>query len=217
MKAAIVLVHGFSGSPEKLSPVADVLRQQFPDCHILNPTIAGGWQEGDAIFNLEACREQFLAIVSECRRKSGKIVLFGHSTGGNLLLSFLAQELVKPDLLVLAGSPWRISGDYLRRWQAHSPVAGRMGLGMIAHLISFVNNLSDSVFQGCKAGFPVLLMHGEDDELVPSAAAFDLREHVFAGDARVLLIPDLKHHFSFNDAGTDFFLDDLQEAINDIL
>lgn len=217
MKAAIVLLHGFSGSPENLSLVADVLHQEFPDCHVLNPTIAGGWAGGDTIFDLETCSKQFLAIVSDCRKRAEKIVLFGHSTGGNLLLSFLAQGLAKPDLLILASSPWKISGDYLRRWQGHSAVAGRVSLGVIAYLISFVNGLSNSVFQSNQVGFPVLLMHGEDDELVPSSAAFDLREHVFTNDAQVLLIPDLKHHFSFNNAGTDFFLDDLLEAINDIL
>ena len=217
MKAAIVLLHGFSGSPENLSLVADVLRQEFSDCHILNPTIAGGWAGGDTIFDLEACSKQFLAIVSGCRKRAEKIVLFGHSTGGNLLLSFLSQGFVKPDLLILASSPWKISGDYLRRWQDHSAAAGGVSLGVIAYLISFVNGLSNSVFQSNQTGFPVLLMHGEDDELVPVAAVFDLRKHVFSGDAQVLLIPGLKHHFSFNDAGTDFFLGNLREAINEIL
>ncbi len=220
MKLAIVLLHGFSGSPENLAPVEEGLRQSFPDCRVLTPVIAGGWDGGrdcgGTNLDLKVCRAQFMEIISDCRLREEKIVLFGHSTGGNLLISFLEQGLVDPALLVLAGSPWQISGAYLNRWQAHSPLAQEMSLGVIAPLVSFVNRVSSLVIKGDKAAFPVLLMNGEADELVPATTTLDLREHVFAGVARVLMIPGLHHHFSTGDAGTNFFLENLRTAINDV-
>jgi len=216
LKTAIVLVHGFSGSPENLVPVADGLRQEFPDCLVLSPVIVGGWDGGSSTLDLKACRDQFIDIFSDCQRRAEKIVLLGHSTGGSLLLSFLEQGLVTPDLLVLAGSPWHISGDYLKRWQTHSPFAQEMSLSVIAPLISFVNRVSTMVLKDDKAVFPVLLMNGEVDELVPAITAFDLREYVFAGVARVLLIPGLKHHFFIGDSGTELFLAKLNNAIKNI-
>lgn len=216
MKTAIVLVHGFSGSPATLFPVAKGLGRHLSDCRIINPAIAGDWAGGPAGFDLGACRKQFADIVSDCRRRAEKIVLVGHSTGGNLLLSFLAQGLIKPELLVLVGTPWKIGVDYLQRWQKHAPVAGQMSLGALSHLISFVNRDGTAELHGGQADFPVLLVSGEADELVPVSAASALQENVFSGKAGVLLIPGLRHHFVDDGAATDFLLEKLSTAIDDI-
>jgi len=219
MSCAIIILHGFSGSTENLSPITDFLIQQFPGCRILNPAITGGWKEGVTPIDLPAIHKQLAALFTECREKAAKVILLGHSTGGNLILSLLEQDIIdKPDLVILVGSPGKISSDDYERWQRHSAGTKPISLTASAHLISFIKSTTGKplpqVHHSC---MPVIIVQGEADELISADAAFDLQNHIFSGKAQIFFIPHLRHHFSAADKATAYLLDLLKRFVNDLI
>jgi len=62
MSSAVILLHGFSGSPANLLPIAGFLSRQFPDCRVLNPAVTGGWQGDITPFALPEIHRQLAAL-----------------------------------------------------------------------------------------------------------------------------------------------------------
>jgi len=167
----IVLVHGYLGAPSDMAPLTWQLSEQFGSAAVESVALPGHVPGAVPAFD----ESSFLAVLGEAIDRQvaqrRQLVLVGHSTGGNLLLAELAWRL-KHDpaglndllLLVLCASPPRIDASYPARWAAHG-VERMPGLDDVGGFVSLVNRLSRRAPLAIAA--PVLLVHGEDDELVP--------------------------------------------------
>lgn len=118
-----LLIHGFSGRPDDLRPLADELIGRGYTVHI--PLLPG---HGSTPVAMRAARwrdwrkavaEAHTALLTTCR----EVVLIGHSMGGTLAIVEAAQR--PPSLLVLIGVPtfigdWRVRfipiAKYAVRW-----------------------------------------------------------------------------------------------------
>ncbi len=167
----IVLVHGYFGSPADFAPLAKQLAEQYGgdavDCVCLPghvPGVTPAFDESSFLAVLGAAIDRQLA-----RRR--RLVLVGHSTGGNLLLAELARRLTHAPgslerllLLVLCASPPRIDASYPARWSAHTAERAP-SIDDVGNFVSLVNRLARRAPLAIPA--PVLVVHGEADELVP--------------------------------------------------
>lgn len=203
-----VLVHGYIGSPEHLRPLGRRLAEQHGEDAVTCVRLPGHGEGLPPRFDANA----FLAAVAEAievQRAAGRrLVLIGHSTGGSLLLTHLARDPREPALLVLAGTPARIDASYAKRWRRHT--AGDGGgppLSEVAALVSLVNGHAKRK-QLSSLGCPVLVVQGQDDDLVPVEDADLWTQKRFAGALRVVRVPN---------AGHELFCGPLAELVADIV
>lgn len=174
----VLLVHGYSGTPGDLAPLAEGLDEVLGPGHTRLVALHPQWRGGPPPpFD----REAFLALLAAEAEGGRPLVVIGHSTGGTLAL--LAS--LDPDLLVLLATPPRVGLDHLARLQAATrPGNEAPGLLDLARLVKAINEAG-------AAGLPpgTLVVHGEDDPLVPPA---DLAH--WGPAARPVRVPGAGHH-----------------------
>lgn len=156
-----LLVHGYLGQPrdmEKLAVALDTIHGEGSTRFVaLHPP----WEGGPAPpFDTEA----FTVAIQQAWPDPGEpLVVVGHSTGGTLAL--LALENLHPHLLVLAGTPPLVSMSHLSRLAAclgpTRTMPDLVDVSRMAQAIRVTRKL------GLPTTFPVLLLHGEEDDLVP--------------------------------------------------
>jgi MoaA/NifB/PqqE/SkfB family radical SAM enzyme/pimeloyl-ACP methyl ester carboxylesterase len=190
-----------------------VLREELsaPRVHeVVLPGHGGRVDRARPSFDPGACVAAVAARIEAAAAQApdAELVLVGHSTGGSLLLAAAAALPRAPALLVLAGTPPRIDAGYGARWAAHLPGAGP-DLDEVAGLVSLVNRLArDRRGLPC----PTLVLHGEDDALVPAAEAERWRERGPA--VRVVRLPG-RGHALLADAADALLGDVLRRAVRD--
>jgi MoaA/NifB/PqqE/SkfB family radical SAM enzyme/pimeloyl-ACP methyl ester carboxylesterase len=164
-RVGCVLVHGYSGAPAELAPLAAPLAVAVGPEAVRTVSLPGHgaarFPEFDAAACVSAVKDAAAAFADR------ELVLVGHSTGGSVALAAAAALPRPPALVVLAATPPRIDGSYAARWARH---AGDLGpeLDPIVPLVSFVNRLARSE---ALLPFPLLVLNGEADALVPAAEA----------------------------------------------
>ncbi len=167
----IVLAHGYLGSPTDLASLVRRLAEQYGADAVDNISLTGHASGEAPAFD----EPSFLAVLGDAidRQRAGgrRLVLIGHSTGGNLLLAELTRRLGHNPaslasllLLVLCASPPRIDASYPARWSAHTAERAP-GIDDVGGFVSLVNRLARRA--PLAISFPVLVVHGEADELVP--------------------------------------------------
>jgi MoaA/NifB/PqqE/SkfB family radical SAM enzyme/pimeloyl-ACP methyl ester carboxylesterase len=192
MAPGILLIHGFTGGPEDFCTLPAALARRFGADSVTTLQLPGHdsgipprFEEGELVAAVCAAAKEITA--------SGRdLVLIGHSTGGTLALAALAalpDLLPALRLLVLAAVPKRIDGGYLARWQGHARPGNAICFTSLAGVISLVNR-ADTASLG---NVPVLLLQGEEDELVPATEA-RLWEASIKGLARTVFVPGAGHH-----------------------
>jgi len=193
-----VLIHGYSGQPADLEPLAKALDALFgPGCAeivALHPHWAGGPAPA---FDEEA----FLAAITSALRAphAGPLVVVGHSTGGSLAL--LAMEGMEAGLLVLLATPPRVDLHHHRLLEnATRPGNAPPSLLNVSRLVHAIRGAGR---KGLPGSVPVLVVQGGADALVP---AEDLR-HWPEGTPTVL-VPEAGH-----DLGSGESLGPVLEAI----
>jgi MoaA/NifB/PqqE/SkfB family radical SAM enzyme/pimeloyl-ACP methyl ester carboxylesterase len=168
-RLAALLVHGFSGSPGDLAPLAAALTGRC-EVAVVESLVLPGHGEGNIPERFD--RDRLTAAVAEAlvrlRREYDSLLVVGHSTGGSLTLAALAQTGVVPELTVLAAVPYGIDLAYLERWQQHRAGQPAMDLATVAAMVVTINA---SGCRGPAPAGPVLLLQGEDDPLVVKAEA----------------------------------------------
>jgi len=207
-RTGFVLVHGFLGSPEHLRLLALHLAEQHGEEAVICARLPGHGEAFAPRFDADA----FLLAVAEAievQRAAGrKLVLIGHSTGGNLLLAHLARNACDPALLVLAGTPPRIDSTYAVRWSEHGTGArAATPIREVAALVSLVNRQAKL---GEISGLvcPVLVVHGQEDSLVPVRDAALWADSRFAGAVRIVQVAGADH---------ELFLGPTAEVVTDII
>lgn len=210
MRLGIVLIHGYTGSHEDLLPLSLKLSDDYGTDSVKIISLHGHKIGDTPVFDHHMFIEQISLAVKICLEQGREIILVGHSTGGTLALSFLLQERFSPAMLILASVPKKIDAAYTDRWKNHRTGMKDVPFSSIASMISLINSVS-SKFSG---SFPALIMHGNQDELVPYADALEWEE-VFDGYARSVFIPSAGHDI-FRGANRQMAVDIIAQTVRDM-
>ena len=113
---------------------------------------------------------------------------------------------------MLAAAPRQIDASYRPRWEQHA--AGRpLPLADLARLIATVRRAGEAATE---PAYPVLAIHGTDDELVPTTSLGDWRRGRFAGPVRTALIPGGRHEL-FRGPGGETAVEVVRQGVADLL
>lgn len=221
----VLLVHGYLGSPRDLAPLHDALALRWGTPAIESLRLPG--HEDSAVappFDATALVAAVAAAMQRHTQAGRRLVAIGHSTGGALLLAALRQLATAGcgtesalALLVLCATPPLIDGGYVRRWsglahEAPPATGGAVPLHDLGSLVSLVNGLGRQAPLAVAA--PVLIVHGDADELVPVESADAWQARLATGPRRIVRVPDAGHHL-WQGRGTDFANDVIERAIGD--
>jgi len=136
MSVGIVLVHGYTGSPEDLEPLAQQLSANYNSGSVTNVCLPGHCAENIPHFNKEQFTDCIASAVAHYRKEKQHIIILGHSTGGILALSFLLEHSFAPHLLILAGAPKKIDASCMGRWNNHRSGKESMPFNSVAEMVS---------------------------------------------------------------------------------
>jgi MoaA/NifB/PqqE/SkfB family radical SAM enzyme/alpha-beta hydrolase superfamily lysophospholipase len=193
MAPGIILVHGYSGSHHDLEPLDAALAARFGTDCVTNLTLPGHDTLAAQIpeFDDTLFCAAIFAAVSRYQKEHRRLVLIGHSTGGNLILAALQRYAINPALLILMAAPLQIDRDYFTRWEAHRSGKSHIPLTDVALMVKLINATGS---QPLRTGVPVLILHGENDQLVLVTAAHDWKLGNSARTVRVVTISEAGHN-----------------------
>jgi pimeloyl-ACP methyl ester carboxylesterase len=133
-------------------------------------------------------------------RRLGKTVLFGSSMGGTVALLFAAQEPDIAAVVTLAAPihpenfPMRVLNlKQLKQWRDRGYITyngRRLNVSLLADLDTL-----DVLRRTQQVRCPVLILHGEADEVVPVAEAHELH-NCLTGSKRLSIFTGIDHSFS---------------------
>jgi len=133
-------------------------------------------------------------------RRSSNTVIFGSSMGGTVALLFAAAEPSVAAVVTLAAPghpenfPTRVlTPEQLQRWreQGHTIYNGQqLNISLLEDLERI--NVPEAAR---RIRCPVLILHGDADEVVPVAEAHELHE-TLTSPKRLSIFPDTDHRFS---------------------
>lgn len=209
MRLGIILIHGYTGSPEDLLPLSLKLSDDH-GADLVRTVLFPGHYSGDVpVFDYHKFMEQISLALKTFQNDNREIIMIGHSTGGILALSFLMKENFSPAMVILASVPKKIDAAYPVRWKKHRSGMKEALFISIASMISLINSIGSKFSKP----IPALIIHGENDELVPSRDALEW-EQVFDGYARSVLIPSAGHDI-FRGANRQMAIDTIARNIKD--
>jgi radical SAM protein with 4Fe4S-binding SPASM domain len=212
MLLGIILVHGYSGSNHDLKPLADELAVNFGEDSVKNLSLPSHDSHQIPEFDENLFIETINHSINLNQNENRKIIIIGHSTGGNLALSTLLHFSIKPELLILISVPKKIDWGYFERWDSHRAGKENLPLVDVAMMVKFINSTGSKRFE---TEFPVLIIHGESDRLVPSMESHAWNTDNFSNPARVVTIPQADHDI-FNSINCHLVTDIIRRAIADI-
>jgi MoaA/NifB/PqqE/SkfB family radical SAM enzyme/predicted alpha/beta hydrolase family esterase len=190
MSVGIVLVHGYSGSKRDLSPLADKLIAGYGEDSVRNISLPGHEVGRTPNFDRQLFVDFIFEAVNDFLKQNREIILIGHSTGGILILTLLFQKSFNPQFLVLAGVPKKIDTGYIERWNTHSSQNKDISFSSVAGMVSLINSVGSKKPEN---SFPVFIIHGENDKLVPYQEAFAWKDKGFEGPVHSVIIPSGEH------------------------
>jgi pimeloyl-ACP methyl ester carboxylesterase len=211
MQLDVLLVHGFLGAPADFRDLAERLAETDGVETITALRLPLHGEVNPPPFQTET----FIGCVSEaigraaCRKRG--LVILGHSTGGNLVLSALKNVSIMLRLLILAAVPRRIDLSYLDRWHQLTSQRSAIPLSSVAAMVTLINGTSAAAMRRCLS---VLAIHGACDGLVPVS---DLQRWQAERDSiplRTVAIPEAGHAL-FAGPGSDLAIDAVCRAISD--
>lgn len=213
MTAGIVLVHGFLGAPDTLFPLAGKLAAQYGPDAVTSICLPGHGQGADRVppFDAAAFIRTVAAAIKACGRDGRSVIVLGHSTGGAIVLAALEQLHCHPALLILASVPKRIDASSLERWGRHRAGKREIPFISLANMVSLIKAAGSKPRRG---SFPVLLMQGAEDELVPPRDVLLWEQGGFEGPLRTVVIPGAGHDL-FQGAQSSLAIDVVLRAVRD--
>ena len=196
-RGTVVLLHGHGGNKHTLLPLAKIL---YPDYHLLLLDSRGhGESEGDR--TTIGCEERLdvVAAVDELERRAlGPVGVFGTSMGA--VTAILAAAEDERIVAVLADSPYArlrhavaVAGRSMGYPGPIVPFMAYLGCRTTAHRLGYPMTAFDPVEAVHRiAPRPLLLIHGENDEIIPLSDSRLLYER--AGEPKELwILPGLLH------------------------
>jgi MoaA/NifB/PqqE/SkfB family radical SAM enzyme/alpha-beta hydrolase superfamily lysophospholipase len=213
MGAGIVLVHGYSGSPDAFLPLAQALSAAHGSNAVTIVCLPGHGGGRTPVFDQAAFIATIADAIQQYQRDGRTVIVLGHSTGGILALAALKGLAEAPRLLILASVPKRIDPAYLERWGRHRTGKGDIPFASVANMVSLINAVGSKQAQGT---FPVLVLHGSKDDLVPLREAVRWEQCGFEGPVRSVAIPEAGHEL-FEGPNKELAVDIVARAVADLL
>ncbi|HSI66147.1 MAG TPA: alpha/beta hydrolase [Planococcus sp. (in: firmicutes)] len=216
---AVILVHGFRGEREEMGDFVQFYHEQGFD--VLIPDARGhGQSEGDYMgfgWHDRLDLVQWTELLVE-EMDIRNLLLHGHSMGAAAVLMAGGEELPAEVAGIVADSGYTSANDILSYQLKHIyglpafpliPVTS--GITRIRSGFSFEE--ASALKQTAKNERPLLLIHGERDELVPISMSREI--HEAAGNQSVLwTVPDAGHVKSYTVA-TGEYQERLEEFIGE--
>ncbi|GGA90192.1 alpha/beta hydrolase [Ornithinibacillus halotolerans] len=205
---ACLLIHGYTGGPYELGPLADYL-DKHTDWHIVVPTLAGHGTElqlEDTTYKdwIDSAEKSLIQLTS----KYDQIYLIGFSMGG-MIAAYLAAKYNVKKLVLLAAA-----GKYLDFKQIHKDIHGFIKerlKGDLQHnklFNHYKNKLPQVPFKSSfefmklvnytrpylkEVEVPVLIAQGLQDGLVPYKTAYYFDEEIKSKQKELVLLDRSKH------------------------
>jgi len=211
MNFYIVLVHGYTGSPDDLNPLSERLSEHFGDEALGNICLPGHGNHSDCPFDEQIFLRYISCELEDHADGNRRIVFIGHSTGGAIVLRYIKEASIVPEAVVLIATPKRISTDYFGRFEQNIDER-RIALTDVARMVSTVNCAGRGRYRGA---FPVLIVNGENDGLVPKEEASSWLTGSFDGPVRKVIMPAAEHDI-FRGPGCELAIDVIRRFLADV-
>ena len=212
MTPGILMIHGYTGSPHDFEPLTAGIGTMPASVEVSAVLLPGHGDPSPPAFDPEGFVRAIGSEAERFRRSGREIVIVGHSTGGILALSAIAEYGIVPRLLVLVSVPNRIDGTHFERWRIHPKGKSGASLTSLARMVTMTNRAGSERRNGT---YPVLLLHGERDGLVPPEDAFAWGNR-FPGPVRKVFVPRAGHDL-FKGSHGGFAVDVVRRSVEDAL
>ncbi|MCZ8513097.1 alpha/beta fold hydrolase [Paenibacillus filicis] len=198
MERHCLLLHGFTGGPFEVEPLAEHLRQEGYTCTV--PTLPGHEDELQAL-GRATWHDWLDAAAAETHRLCqiyGSIDLVGFSMGG-LIAAYLAnrfpiRRLVLLSAAVIYVSPRRFVNHLAMRIRArdwsHLDRAKRTSLPAAFQFMKLARYARQSELP--RVSVPTLVVQGEQDQIVHPRSAFYIYNRL-QGRRELFLLPESRH------------------------
>lgn len=216
MGTGVLLVHGYTGSGNDLELLEKKLAAEYGSGNVVNLVLPGHTNGQTPDFDLQAFEQTIIGAVSSLQKKASLLVIFGHSTGGSLVLSVIHRYGVRPDLLILFGIPGRVNAASMERWETHwksrkeNPTPP--DFTALCRMVSLINSVGKRKYEN---NFPVILLNGSEDKMVLPDTALEWQRN-FRENVRIVLLPETGHHFSPGSLSADRIAGTVIGAVHDI-
>ncbi len=195
---AVILAHGYKGNNTQMPGVTRFYYEQGFD--ILKPDARGhGKSEGDYIgygwHDREDYKQWIQFLLND--KKEDRILLHGFSMGAATVLMTSGEELPSEVKGIIADSGYTSVHDELShqlKYLYHLPAFPIMQVTSVVTQVRAGYSLTEAsaMEQVKKNKLPIMIIHGDLDELVPTDMAYQLYE-VAGGDKELWIVPEAKH------------------------
>lgn len=212
-----LLLHGFTGTPQNVRPLADHLQRRGFTVSV--PRIAG---HGTSVEDLDATGpDDWLgtaeAALTDLREKCSEVLVAGISLGGTYTLELarrhrdllgvvvmaapildipaLADVVADPNRPKAITAPWASVGALTNDIASGGITYLEMPLGALERGLGLVRRVREGL---AEVTCPVLLIYGDDDAIVDKANGPYTLEHLGSSDKRLLALDDSAHEVTLD-------------------
>lgn len=155
---------------------------------------------------LESLRRVYRHLRDECRFAPGDIILFGRSIGTGICTRFAAENQV---LALMLLSPFTSIKAVVQSGGGHKTLGGMAA--------SLINDCFTSVKAIRHVAAPVLILHGEQDSIVPSSHGVALHKAAGTLSCKLKLFPEMGHNDVFDDEHRERLLAQIKLFVDPLL
>ena len=223
MKTGVLLLHGFSGGPYEVEPLANFLREHT-DWQIEVPTLSGhGEPEELNIVGYTAfhwLRDAEYSFV-KLQREVDRVIVIGFSMGGMLALHLASKYRVEKIVLLsaamkyvalpqLAKDIWDIAKEARTHGLENSELFKRYQFKLknvpANATVQFMKVVSTVRKEMKDVKAPVYIVQGVNDGIVPLKTAYQLFKQLPSEEKWLYISETGKHHICFSDDSNRWFM-----------